>query len=127
MSAHAHFKIAGIPVRVEPVFLLISALFGLRYIDIGLDVVGIWIAASFISILVHELGHGLTLKVFGEPSAIVLHGFGGVTISAAPRPAVQGSWDRGQPCRIPHRAGRALAPGASRADHDLDRRHSPTR
>lgn len=81
MSAHHHFKIAGIPVRVEPVFFVISALFGLRYIDIGLDVVLIWMAASFVSILVHELGHGLSLKVFGQPSAIVLHGFGGVTIS----------------------------------------------
>lgn len=82
MSAQAHFKIAGIPVRVEPVFFVISGLFGLRYVDIGIDVVLIWIAASFISILVHELGHGFALKVFGEPSAIVLHGFGGVTISA---------------------------------------------
>jgi Zn-dependent protease len=81
VSAHHHFKIAGIPVRVEPVFFVISALFGLRYIDIGLDVVLIWMAASFVSILVHELGHGLSLKVFGQPSAIVLHGFGGVTIS----------------------------------------------
>jgi membrane-associated protease RseP (regulator of RpoE activity) len=30
---------------------------------------------------VHELGHGLVLKAFGHPSSIVLHGFGGVTIS----------------------------------------------
>ena len=81
MSAQPHFKLAGIPVRVEPAFLVISALFGLRYVDFGLDVVLIWVGASFISILVHELGHGITLKVFGQPSAIVLHGFGGVTIS----------------------------------------------
>ncbi|MFZ6002324.1 MAG: hypothetical protein ACOYXM_00175 [Actinomycetota bacterium] len=81
MSARAHFKIAGIPVHVQPAFFIISGLFGLRYIDIGLDVVGIWIVASFVSIMVHELGHGISLKVFGEPSAIVLHGFGGVTIS----------------------------------------------
>lgn len=82
MSAHPHFKIAGIPVRVEPVFFVIAGLFGLRYADIGLDVVAIWIAATFVSILVHELGHGLTLKVFGQPAAIVLHGFGGVTVSS---------------------------------------------
>lgn len=81
MSARAHFKIAGIPVHVQPVFFLISGLFGLRYLDFGLDVVVIWIATSFVSILVHELGHGIALKVFGQPSAIVLHGFGGVTIS----------------------------------------------
>ena len=81
MSAHPHFRIAGIPVRVEPIFFLISALWGLRYLDAGLDVVLTWIACSFVSILVHELGHGFALKVFGQRSAIVLHGFGGVTIS----------------------------------------------
>ncbi len=81
MSARPHFSILGIPVRVEPIFLVISGLFGLRYADFGIEVVGIWIAASFVSILVHELGHGFALKAFGQPSVIVLHGFGGVTIS----------------------------------------------
>ena len=81
MSARPHFSIARIPVRIEPVFFVIAGLWGLRYIEAGLDVVGIWIGASFVSILVHELGHGLALKAFGHPSAIVLHGFGGVTIS----------------------------------------------
>lgn len=79
MSAHAHFKIAGIPVRVEPIFFIIAVLFGLRYDSIKL--IGIWVACTFISILVHELGHAFALKAFGTPSAIVLHGFGGVTIS----------------------------------------------
>lgn len=81
MSARPHFSIAGIPVRVEPIFLVISGLWGLRYVDIGIEVVGIWMLASFVSILVHELGHGFALKLFGQPSVIVLHGFGGVTIS----------------------------------------------
>ncbi|MFP5254385.1 MAG: TPR end-of-group domain-containing protein [Acidimicrobiia bacterium] len=81
MSAKAHFRIAGIPVHVQPVFFVIAGLFGLRYIDYGVDVVVIWVVTSFVSILVHELGHGISLKVFGEPSSIVLHGFGGVTIS----------------------------------------------
>lgn len=81
MSARPHFSIAGIPVRVEPIFLVISGLWGLRYVDIGIEIVGIWILASFVSILVHELGHGFALKLFGQASAIVLHGFGGVTIS----------------------------------------------
>ncbi len=81
MSAKPHFRIAGIPVRVEPIFLVISGLWGLRYLDFGLDIVLVWIACSFVSILVHELGHGFALKLFGQPSVIVLHGFGGVTIS----------------------------------------------
>jgi Zn-dependent protease len=82
VSAKPHFSIARIPVRVEPAFLIISGLFGLRYIEAGVDIVLVWIATSFVSILVHELGHGFALKAFGQRSAIVLHGFGGVTISA---------------------------------------------
>ena len=76
-----HFSIAKIPVRVEPAFLLVAFLFGFRYLREGLDIVLIWVACSFVSILVHELGHGFALKVFGQRSVIVLHGFGGVTIS----------------------------------------------
>lgn len=81
MSAKPHFSVAGIPVRVEPVFLVIAGLWGLRFLDEGLDIVLVWMACTFVSILVHELGHGFALKLFGQPSAIVLHGFGGVTIS----------------------------------------------
>ncbi len=46
VSARAHFKVAGIPVHVQPVFFVISGLFGLRYLDFGLDVVLVWIATS---------------------------------------------------------------------------------
>jgi Zn-dependent protease len=81
MSAQPHFSIARIPVRIEPAFLLISGLFGLHYLRDGLDVVLVWVACSLVSILLHELGHGIAFKVFGQPSVIVLHGFGGVTIS----------------------------------------------
>jgi Zn-dependent protease len=81
MSARAHFKIAGIPVRVEPAFLVIAVLFGFRFLDESLMSLLLWVACTFVSILVHELGHGFALKAFGQPSAIVLHGFGGVTIS----------------------------------------------
>jgi stage IV sporulation protein FB len=81
MAEHAHFRIAGIPVRVEPVFFVISALFGLRYAEESVSLVFVWIGVTFVSILVHELGHALSLKAFGLPSSIVLHGFGGVTLS----------------------------------------------
>jgi Zn-dependent protease len=81
MASRPHFSIAGIPVRVEPVFFVISALFGLRYAEESVSLVFVWMGVTFVSILVHELGHGLSLKAFGTPSAIVLHGFGGVTLS----------------------------------------------
>ena len=95
MSARPHFSIARIPVRVEPAFLLVvracSACATSRSASTWCS---IWVACSFVSILVHELGHGFALKVFGQPSVIVLHGFGGVTISqrrsTLPRPAA--SW-----------------------------------
>jgi Zn-dependent protease len=81
VSAKPHFSVAGIPVRVEPVFLLVAGLWGLQWLDVGFEFVLLWMACTFVSILVHELGHGFALKVFGTPSAIVLHGFGGVTLS----------------------------------------------
>ena len=81
MATRPHFSVAGIPVRVEPVFFVVSALFGLRYAEESVSLVFVWIGVTFVSILVHELGHGLSLKAFGTPSAIVLHGFGGVTLS----------------------------------------------
>ena len=44
----------------------------------GLEVV-IWIACVFVSILVHEYGHGLTARAFtGQRPKIVLYGMGGL-------------------------------------------------
>ena len=36
--------------------------------------------AGFVSILVHELGHALTIRKFGLPTEITLHAFGGYAI-----------------------------------------------
>ncbi len=84
MVERPHFSVAGIPVRIEPVFFVIAALFGLSYVEESPSLVVVWMAVTFVSILVHELGHGLALKAFGSPSAIVLHGLGGVTLSNRP-------------------------------------------
>ena len=82
MAEHRHhFKIAGIPVRVEPVFFVIAVLFGLQLADEDPTLVVVWVGVTFVSILVHELGHALTLKAFGQPSEITLQGLGGVTVS----------------------------------------------
>jgi Zn-dependent protease len=79
VGARPHFRIFGIPVRIEPVFWIITVLFAVQYEEIQLIVA--WVLAVLISLLVHELGHAVTLKVMGQPSAIVLHAFGGVTVS----------------------------------------------
>ncbi|MGK2930094.1 MAG: metalloprotease, partial [Acidimicrobiales bacterium] len=79
MAAHAHFRIAGIPIRIEPVFWLVTVFLAFNLSDVQLIV--IWVAVVLVSILVHELGHAIALKAFGQRSSIVLHGFGGVTLS----------------------------------------------
>lgn len=89
MATRAHFSLFGIPVRVEPVFLVIATLFGLQYAEYDTSLVLAWVVATFGSILVHELGHGLTLKAFGRPSSIVLHGFGGATMHRGRLPKAQ--------------------------------------
>lgn len=79
MSAKSHFRIAGIPVRIEPVFWVVTAFIAFNLGDARLIIV--WVAVVAVSVLVHELGHALVLKAFGQRSSIVLHGFGGVTLS----------------------------------------------
>lgn len=79
MSAKPHFRVAGIPVRIEPVFWIVTVFFAFNLQDARLIIT--WVAVVLVSILVHELGHALALKVYGQQSSIVLHGFGGVTVS----------------------------------------------
>lgn len=79
------FSIAGIPVTVHPLFWLIALLLGSSG-DILL--VPIWVAVIFVSILVHELGHALAFRRYGQRSQIVLHFAGGLTI---PEPVYWGS------------------------------------
>jgi Zn-dependent protease len=77
--ARAHFRIFGIPIRVEPFFVVVAALFGIRLEPLW--VVFAWVGIVFVSVLVHELGHALTYRALGQRSAIVLHGFGGFTVA----------------------------------------------
>lgn len=75
-----HFRIGSIPVVVEPAFWFISALFGLAGLQAGgFHVVLLWMGIVFFSILIHELGHAVTARLFGSSSYIRLHGFGGLT------------------------------------------------
>ncbi len=69
------FKVLGIPVRVHPMFWLISAVMGANSNDLRLIIV--WVLCVFVSILVHELGHALAAKSFGWPVEITLYHFGG--------------------------------------------------
>ena len=68
-----------IPVRVHPSFWLAAAYLG--WSPSHLDEVFIWVMCLFLSILVHELGHGLAAEAFGWSAEIVLYWCGGLTFS----------------------------------------------
>lgn len=84
-----NFRFLGIPVRVHPLFWLITAM--LAGMDADLSFVLIWIGCVFVSILVHEYGHGLMSRVFGYSPSIVLYGMGGLCYSESER---QTAWQR---------------------------------
>ncbi len=79
------FRLFGFPVTVEPWHWAILAFCGgaLRIKESeDLLPVLLFMAAGVVSILIHELGHALTMRVFGgRHISIVLHGMGGHAIS----------------------------------------------
>lgn len=74
---------AMIPLRIEPFFFLLAALIG--WLNSGtVSLTLIWIGVIFISVLVHEYGHALTARLFGQKSMITLTAFGGLTTRKGP-------------------------------------------
>lgn len=71
------FSLFGIPIRVHPLFWLVALILGLNHEK--MLYVFIWIAAMFVAILVHELGHALAMRRYGLRPWITLHGMGGLT------------------------------------------------
>lgn len=83
------FRLWDIPVRIHPTFWIFSAVLGWpgqlpegsRHLMI--PIVLTWIACAFVSILIHELGHVLAGRLFGQRGQIVLYSFGGLAIGSA--------------------------------------------
>lgn len=71
------FTLAGFPVTVQPLFVLVVGAAGLssRSLEVGLS----WVAVVTVSVLWHELGHGLAMRRFGYPARIELVAMGGLT------------------------------------------------
>lgn len=68
----------AIPVTIRPAFWIMAGVIG--FIN-SFSLIGtfIWIGIIFVSILVHEMGHALASKLFGQKPRIELIAFGGVT------------------------------------------------
>jgi Zn-dependent protease len=70
------FRLLDIPVRVHPLFWLVMLLISGHPKD--LTAAAVFVACAFVSVLVHELGHGLSGRAVGdEPIGIVLYAMGG--------------------------------------------------
>ena len=72
------FSIAGVPVRVHPLFWLVALLLGANAIRDGIELLS-WMTAVFVSILIHELGHAMAIRYYGWQPSITLHQLGGLT------------------------------------------------
>jgi len=74
---------APITVRISPMFWVSAAIIG--WIS-SWSLIGtlIWVAIIFISIIVHEYGHALTARYFGQFPRIELVAFGGLTYPEGP-------------------------------------------
>jgi len=79
------FRLFGFPVTVEPWHWAILAFCGgALTIKVPEDLVPVlrFMAAGVVSIIIHELGHALTMRLCGgRHISIVLHGMGGHAIS----------------------------------------------
>src|SRR5690242_3514902 len=71
------FSIGPFPVTVEPWFWLFSLALGWNIEDKAKWLLP-WVLICFVSILLHELGHGVTALAFGARSRIRLYSFGGL-------------------------------------------------
>jgi membrane-associated protease RseP (regulator of RpoE activity) len=77
------FRMLDIPVRIHPFFWLVTACLGWE--NNNLPAVFVWVVCVFVSILVHEYGHGLMAKRFHGSPSIVLYGLGGLCASSGER------------------------------------------
>ena len=90
-AADLHLDLVGIRVRVSAWFWLASALLGWNVCQAFarndqralVQYLFVWVVAVFVSILIHELGHALAYRVFGQSAHVVLYHFGGLAIPDA--------------------------------------------
>ncbi len=75
-----HFSLMGVPVRIHPLFWIVSMLFGLNSAGghSNFASVAMWTVAVLTSLLVHEMGHALLARHYGWPPRISLYAMGGL-------------------------------------------------
>jgi stage IV sporulation protein FB len=79
-----HFRLGDVPVRIHPMFWLMTLLLGASS-DGNPARLLLWVVAELVCILVHEMGHVAAFRYYGMHAHVVLHGFGGLAIPATGR------------------------------------------
>jgi stage IV sporulation protein FB len=74
------FSVMGFQVRISVWFWAIALLLGAQRLPERPDLLFIWTAVLFGSILLHELGHALAFRHYGIRSHIVLYHMGGLAV-----------------------------------------------
>ncbi len=93
------FSLFGVPVRVHPVFWLTGLLLGIGIQPAESDhfdfaILLAWMAAFFLSILIHEMGHALVMRSYGYMPWVTLHGLGGMASYNPGQARTPGLWGR---------------------------------
>jgi len=86
-----NFQLFGFPVRIHPLFWLMAFLisYGSGGPPDGFEILTC-VSVIFVSILIHELGHAVMFRRYGEPAHIVLYMMGGLAVPGDDAP--QSSW-----------------------------------
>ena len=87
-GADWNFSLLGVPVRVSAWFWLAAGLLGWSACQslsggdqrLLLQLLAIWVGVVFVSLIVHEFGHALAYRFFGQDARVVLYHFGGLAI-----------------------------------------------
>jgi Zn-dependent protease len=78
------WRLGGTEFRVHPLFWVSAALLGVRFYHDpeggGVGVFCFWMAAAFVCLLLHEIGHAAAARLFGARGRVVLSGLGGRTL-----------------------------------------------
>ena len=90
-AADLQFDLAGIRIRVSAWFWVAAVLIGWTACQWRagndqralLQFLVIWVGVVFASIIVHEMGHALAYRRFGQRAHIVLYQFGGLAVPDA--------------------------------------------
>jgi len=72
------FRLGSIPVRIHPLFWFVTVLLGVPASSGDPALIGLWVAAVFVSIVTHEFGHAWAARAHGWAPRITLYGMGGL-------------------------------------------------